>query len=63
MDSTTKKYELRYKTEGAKWRVFDTYKSLDSEDFIKFHKTYSNARIITDVEVVEITTTRKVIEV
>lgn len=54
-------YEMSFKTEGYPWRVYNTYKSRDDPKLLEAYKTYSNHRIITDVRIVEITTTRKVI--
>lgn len=55
------RYELRFKTKGYPWKVFDTYKSKDCPELIKHHDVYSKSKIIEDVEVVEIRTTREVI--
>ena len=55
------KYELRFKTTGCPWRVFDTYKAKDDPELIKHHKNYSKSKIIKAVEVVEVKTTRTVI--
>jgi len=56
------KYELRYKTTGFPWRVFDTYKSKDDPELIKHHKVYSSSIIIEDVEVVEVKTIRTMVK-
>ena len=52
------KYELRYKTKGYSWRVFDTYKSKDDPELIHNHNVYSKSKIIVGVEVIEIKTSR-----
>lgn len=54
-------YELRYKTIGFPWKLFDTYKSIDCPELIKHHGVYSKSNIIEKVEVVEVRTSRKVI--
>lgn len=59
----TTKYEMRYKTDGAPWVVFDTYKTKDDPELLRHYKAYSNHRIITEVEVVEVKTTRKMIAI
>jgi len=55
------RYELRYKTKGYPWKVFDTYKSKDCPELIKHYSVYCKSKIIEAVEVVEIKTTREVI--
>lgn len=55
---TSIKYELRFKTKGYPFRVFDTYKAKDDPDLIKFHKAYGKSKIVEAVEVVEIKTVR-----
>ena len=55
------RYELRYKTNGYAWKVFDTYKSKDCPELIKHHANYRKSPIIKEVEVVEIRTSREVI--
>jgi len=57
------KYELRYKTTGFPWRVFDTYKAKDDPELIKHHKVYSSSEIIKDVQVIEVKTTRTIINI
>jgi len=52
------KYELRFKTEGFPWQVFDTYKAKDDLELIKHYNVYSSSQIIKAVEVIEIKTTR-----
>jgi len=57
-------YEMRFKTEGsAEWQVFNKYKSKDDPELLKYFKIYKNHRIITDVEVIEIVTTRTKIDI
>jgi hypothetical protein len=59
----TVKYEMRFKTKGAPWKVFDNYKSKGDPELKKHYGLYSNHRIIEEVEVIEIKTTRKKIDI
>lgn len=53
------KYELRFKTKGYPWKVFDTYNTIDCPEMMKHYNVYKKAKIIEDVEVIEIKTTRR----
>ena len=57
------RYEMRYKTNGYPWRVFDTYKTKDDPELIKHYRNYSKSKIIKKVEVIEIITTRNKINI
>ena len=53
------KYELKFKTTGLPWKIFDTYKSKDCSELKKYHKKLSQLKFNEGVKVIEVNTTRK----
>jgi hypothetical protein len=54
-----KRQELRFRTVGFPWRVFDTYKTKEDPELKKYHDMLSNTKFNGGVKVIEIGTTRK----
>jgi len=60
----TTRYEMRFKTSDKyPWKVFDTYRTKDDPELIKHYKNYSKSKIIKEVEVIEVITTRNKITI
>lgn len=57
------KYELKFKTAGSPWKVFDTYESKDYSELKKYHTALSNLKFSDGVKVIEVRTTRKEVEI
>ena len=51
-------YELRFKTTGFPWKVFDTYKTKEDPELKKYHDMLSKTKFNDGVKVVEIKTIR-----
>lgn len=59
---TNTTYELRFKTMGYPWKVFDTYKSKDDPQLVIYHNLLAKTKFNGGVKVVEIKTTRATID-
>lgn len=53
------KYELRFKTGGRPWIVFDTFNSKDCPELARHLRVYSESSVIDEVEVIEVRVIRK----
>ena len=57
------KYELRFKTIGFPWKVFDTYKTKKDPELKKYHDMLNKTKFNDGVKVIEIITTRSEIAI
>jgi len=51
-------YELRFKTTGFPWKVFDTYKTINDPELKKYHGMLRKTKFNNGVEIIKIETTR-----
>jgi hypothetical protein len=52
------KYELKFKTAGFPWKVFDTYKTINDLELKKYHDLLNKTKFNDGVEIIKIETTR-----
>ena len=61
--TVTYKYELRFKTTGFPWKVFDTYGSKDDPEIKKYADMLNKTKFNGGVKLIEIKTTRAEINI
>lgn len=59
MSAIKYEYELRFKTKGFPWKVFDTYKTINDPELRKYHGMLNKTKFNDGVEIIKTQTTRE----
>lgn len=57
------KYELKFKTKGLAWKVFNTYKTADDPDIEKYSRLLRNMRFNDGVKLIKVETIREEVKI